>query len=207
MLTKRLVNKNIMTDKSEQTKTKILAAALDEFAAHGLAGARVDEIARSAGVNKAMIYYHFDSKEDLFRELFQSEMNTLQTEVSTLLQHRNANSAAEMTQAVRELLDYVRSKKGLLAILMSETVQPSIESPLFFQLLDLSFNIGQETVRSSRPGFPAATEPIFDELFTGLLPLIYYVLMCERLSAYYHWDAATLDDRFIAYWLKQHGKF
>jgi AcrR family transcriptional regulator len=196
-----------MNDKSEQTKTKILAAALNEFSVHGLAGARVDEIARSAGVNKAMIYYHFDSKEDLFRELFQSEMNALQTEVSVLLLHRNANSAAEMAQAVHELLDYVRSKKELLAILMSEAVQPSIESPLFFQLLDLSFNIGQETVHSSRPGLPVATEPIFDELFTGLLPLIYYVLMCERLSAYYHWDVVTLDERFVAYWLKQHGKF
>jgi len=52
----------------EQTQSKILAAARSEFAAHGLAGGRVDRIASSAGVNKAMIYYHFQSKENLYME-------------------------------------------------------------------------------------------------------------------------------------------
>jgi len=42
-----------------------LAAALNEFAELGFAGARVDRIAGRAGVNKAMIYYHFTSKEGL----------------------------------------------------------------------------------------------------------------------------------------------
>jgi len=48
---------------------KILAAARTEFAEHGLAGARVDRIAERSGVNKAMIYYHFDSKDKLYQEV------------------------------------------------------------------------------------------------------------------------------------------
>lgn len=51
------------------TRDKIIEAARTEFAEYGEAGARVDRIARSAGVNKAMIYYHFDSKETLHREV------------------------------------------------------------------------------------------------------------------------------------------
>jgi len=196
-----------MKNKSEQTKAKILAAALGEFSTHGLAGARVDEIARSAGVNKAMIYYHFAGKEELFKELFHSEIEALQTEVNALMQHRNADSETEMADAVRELLAYVRSKKELLIVLMAETVQPSLDPPPFFQLLDLSTAIGQEIVRTAKPDFPVDAEPVFYELFSGLLPLLYYVLLYERLAAYYHWDAATLDERFIAFWLKQHGKF
>ena len=47
----------------------ILAAAALEFAARGFAGARVDRIARRARVNKAMLYYHFTSKERLYRTL------------------------------------------------------------------------------------------------------------------------------------------
>jgi len=50
------------------TRDKIIAAALDEFAEHGRAGARVDRIAAAAGVNKAMIYYHFKSKDLLYVE-------------------------------------------------------------------------------------------------------------------------------------------
>ncbi len=48
---------------------KILAAAAEEFAAFGLAGARVDRIAGRSGVNKAMIYYFFNSKENLYHEV------------------------------------------------------------------------------------------------------------------------------------------
>jgi len=51
------------------TREKILSAALAEFAQHGLAGARVDRIAERAGVNKAMIYYHFSSKAALHKEI------------------------------------------------------------------------------------------------------------------------------------------
>jgi TetR/AcrR family transcriptional regulator len=46
-----------------------LDAALEVFAAKGFAGARVQEIADRAGVNKQLINYYFDSKEGLYREL------------------------------------------------------------------------------------------------------------------------------------------
>jgi AcrR family transcriptional regulator len=44
-------------------------AASAEFAARGFAGGNVDRIATAAGVNKAMIYYHFKSKAALYREI------------------------------------------------------------------------------------------------------------------------------------------
>lgn len=51
------------------TKKRILEAALIEFAHLGLAGARIDNIAAQSGVNKAMIYYHFHSKDQLYQEV------------------------------------------------------------------------------------------------------------------------------------------
>jgi AcrR family transcriptional regulator len=51
---------------STATKTRILEAATAEFAAHGLAGARVDRLAERAGANKQLIYAYFGSKEGLF---------------------------------------------------------------------------------------------------------------------------------------------
>lgn len=58
----------------EATKAKLLDAALTEFATHGIAGARVDRIAASAGCNKAMIYAYFGSKEDLFDEVLKIQI-------------------------------------------------------------------------------------------------------------------------------------
>lgn len=51
------------------TRSRVLAAAHDEFAAKGVAGARVDAIAQRAGANKQALYYYFESKEKLFREV------------------------------------------------------------------------------------------------------------------------------------------
>ena len=53
-------------DRSAETRARILDAALREFSALGMAGARMDQIAAAAGVNKALLYYHFDSKENLY---------------------------------------------------------------------------------------------------------------------------------------------
>jgi AcrR family transcriptional regulator len=50
-------------DRSQQA---ILAAARDEFAEHGLGGARVDRIAERAGLDKRLIYHYFESKDSLF---------------------------------------------------------------------------------------------------------------------------------------------
>ena len=55
-----------------ENRAGILAAATDEFARHGLAGARVDRIAASAGTNKRMLYYYFGSKEGLFTAVLEA---------------------------------------------------------------------------------------------------------------------------------------
>lgn len=50
----------------QKTRAAILKAALEEFSYEGVAGARTDEIARRAGVNKALLYYYFKDKEGLY---------------------------------------------------------------------------------------------------------------------------------------------
>jgi AcrR family transcriptional regulator len=54
---------------ARDSRQAILHAASAEFAARGFAAAGVDRIARRAGVNKAMIYYHFNGKAHLYHEI------------------------------------------------------------------------------------------------------------------------------------------
>lgn len=54
----------------EVTKQRLLDAATAEFAAYGIAGARVDRIAETAGCNKQSIYGHFGNKDGLFDAVF-----------------------------------------------------------------------------------------------------------------------------------------
>ena len=64
-----------MPRNSELTRRKILDAAVDEFAARGYAGARVDRIAASAGANKRMIYHHFGNKLGVFEAALSDQVS------------------------------------------------------------------------------------------------------------------------------------
>src|SRR6202044_4133856 len=60
---------------AEQTKARILDAAFREFAEYGVAGARVDRIAKSATCNKNLIYVYFGSKEALFASVLDRHLS------------------------------------------------------------------------------------------------------------------------------------
>ncbi|MFE5036209.1 TetR family transcriptional regulator [Streptomyces sp. NPDC056683] len=63
-----------MSRDSSATKARLLDAAFSEFAAYGIAGARVDRIAEAAGANKRLIYVYFGNKEQLFDEVLTRAM-------------------------------------------------------------------------------------------------------------------------------------
>jgi TetR/AcrR family transcriptional regulator len=63
------------------SRDRVFAAAATEFAARGYAGAKVDRIARAAGLNKAMIYYHFKSKAALYRDILRDMFGAVRVRV------------------------------------------------------------------------------------------------------------------------------
>lgn len=64
------------------TKQDILAAALSEFARAGKDGARMQDIADRAGINKAMLHYYFRSKDGLYEEVLQTVMTSFMKAIS-----------------------------------------------------------------------------------------------------------------------------
>ena len=71
----------------------MFAAAATEFAARGYAGANVDRIARAARLNKAMIYYHFHSKGDLYREILSDMFEAVRAGVVEVASSKGAPDA------------------------------------------------------------------------------------------------------------------
>lgn len=70
---------------SGETQSTILRAAEQIYAEHGLAGARIDAIAAAAGVNKALLYYYFRSKEGLFQAVIGSQLREFGRQVEKVL--------------------------------------------------------------------------------------------------------------------------
>jgi AcrR family transcriptional regulator len=81
------------TARKGERRDAILAAALDEFSAQGFAAARLDDVAKRAGVAKGTIYLYFRDKEALFQELVRSLLTPVVGSVEAL---RDANIPIRM---------------------------------------------------------------------------------------------------------------
>ena len=87
----------------EATRDALLAAGTELFAERGFDGASVDAIARKAGVNKAMINYHFGGKRQLYRAIVRTTFSEI------------VERAEELADSPRRAPDLLRDLVGLVA--------------------------------------------------------------------------------------------
>lgn len=91
----------------EKTRAAILKSALEEFAHEGVAGARTDEIARRAGVNKALLYYYFKDKEGLYAAALEQVFSGLHDHVSPVLDDARLQPKEKLLKYVAAHFDYI----------------------------------------------------------------------------------------------------
>lgn len=92
--------------KKNERREQIIERATDVFREHGLKGARTREIAKVCGINEALLYKHFKSKEELFREVIKNIHADLAREW-----YENADEAADGKSA---LLDFIAIHKAYM---------------------------------------------------------------------------------------------
>jgi TetR/AcrR family transcriptional regulator len=91
----------------EERPRQILDAALEVFGERGLAGARLDDIARRAGVSKGTIYLYFPNKEELFREVVRAVIIDRFRDVAA--NAGEGDPVDELKRCLRAHWDFVRS--------------------------------------------------------------------------------------------------
>jgi AcrR family transcriptional regulator len=108
-----------MSEKYQATERRIMAAAHEVFLRSGTAGARMQEIADEAGVNKALLHYYFRSKERLAQAVFEAAAAEMFGFVYRLL--ASAESLEEKVRAVVSAeMDFLKRKPYLPGYILSE---------------------------------------------------------------------------------------
>ena len=96
-------------------------AARDEFAEHGLGGARVDRIAERAGVDKRLLYYYFENKDSLFLAVLEDTYRSIRTAEQQL--HLTDLPPAEAVRRLTEFTwNYYIEHPEFLTLLNSENL-------------------------------------------------------------------------------------
>jgi AcrR family transcriptional regulator len=153
----------------EATRRRILAAALEEFSAKGIAGARVDAIADRADVNKAMLYYYFGSKDGLFREVLGQPL----TDHYEGLRSADVSSPDRLVTRSEELAP----DPGYVRLLAWEGLETDPADPADAQLRSEFFAAWVRTVEDEQragdlPTDLDASQLVFAEICIVLGPLI-----------------------------------
>lgn len=107
---------------SSAARSAILAAARAEFSAKGLTGARVNEIAARAGVNKQLIYYYFGSKEDLYRAALEVVYTEIRTQERSL-KLGDMKPEEAMATLIAFSFDYLAEHPDFIGLLNHENAQ------------------------------------------------------------------------------------
>ncbi|MGW1100462.1 TetR/AcrR family transcriptional regulator [Streptomyces sp. NPDC002455] len=100
---------------AEDTRRRIFAAAAAEFAERGLAGARVDRIARSARANKQAIYLYFGGKERLFAAVVRAKLDEVGAAISI--------DPDDVAESVGQIFDWHREHPELIRLLLWEALE------------------------------------------------------------------------------------
>jgi TetR/AcrR family transcriptional regulator len=111
-----------LTRNSEVTKTQILDAAEAEFAVTGLSAARTEAIAAQTGVTKAMIYYYFQSKEELYQAVLERSLVGM-LEMAEQLQLDCLPPDAALVKLLTKVLECMSENPRVGSILSLEAIQ------------------------------------------------------------------------------------
>jgi len=108
--------------RSDQTRHRILQAAIREFSEHGLAGARTGAIADVAQVNKALLYYYFRDKEGLYAAALEAVAAKVAESALAVLD-LDRTPGERMLRFSLQHFDRILSQRGFQALMQQEMVR------------------------------------------------------------------------------------
>jgi TetR/AcrR family transcriptional regulator len=201
-------NPDPQPDRSAETRSRILDAALREFSANGLAGARTEQIAAAAGVNKALLYYYFESKEKLYLAALDMVSSRVRDRSMAILL-RDASPGERLLRAALDHFDRILTQRDFQSMMQQEMMRlhkgeegegalPVLIKRVFAPLTAMFQSITREGVASGE----LINADWMQILLAGLGANVFYFLSAPvwRLTTpgYEPFDLETLRQRRIA---------
>ncbi|MFN2441979.1 MAG: TetR/AcrR family transcriptional regulator [Thermoanaerobaculia bacterium] len=177
----------------------ILLAAAEVFSEAGFDGARIDEIARRAGVNKAMLYYRVGNKDELYAAVFGRALAFARTNLSRILTEPG-DPETRLRKVCRAIASLAVEMPSLPAIILREISSggKNIPDALLTEMAGLFASIANLYAEGERAGKFRRVDPVLAHMVTlsGLMLLVSSRGFRERLRglARVGEEPATVED-------------
>ena len=167
---------------SGATRAAVLAAAATAFSRRGFDGVTVDDIARAAGVNKAMIYYHFEDKLALYRTIVCDMMRVVGGRVGEIADSAAAPTA-KIARFIEMFVELTESSPYFPTLMMREIAEGAphldVETLALMRTVFLSF--GRILAEGQQQGVFREIHPVLAYIST-IAPLVFNAAR-ERAAA------------------------
>lgn len=110
-----------ITKKGAASKKRIIKSALTMFALKGFDAVRVDDIARNAHCNKAMIYYHFSSKRELYQSILEDILKDMLDQMNPIF-GSTVQPAQKLRLVLSSFIDRYNENDEFIRLMMREVL-------------------------------------------------------------------------------------
>lgn len=185
------------------SRQKILDAALDVFYEAGFDGARVDAIAKRAGVNQALIYYYFKNKEGLFKDLLSLHIDEMIAAKKDAIGEKGIHNLERyrpdvVRNIVDQMMGVLKQKEKVFSIVLGEFFRnPGRKSGVRVSGLFLpAVEESREWMRTMGFDPEDIDRAVVAGIFFGSAPMIAYATLGEKVADSYGIDKKSLDAVF-----------
>ncbi|MEJ5284057.1 MAG: TetR/AcrR family transcriptional regulator [Brevinematia bacterium] len=182
----------------EEAKEKIIAAATELFTSKGYEKTKIDDIAKNAGLTRMMVYYYFESKQEILstiiKNLFKEAFKKIETTDIDLL---------VPNQFMGRINEVLSDKKEVVAFLMGEVLKGNMNDLTVFQFLkefyDKIIDIFQKKKKLT---LKDRNEIYINLLFFHSIPLLTFISLKDRVTMELNIESNRLEkvffDRFLS---------
>lgn len=192
------------------TKARILSVAEDIFSRDGFDGARVDDIAKEAGVNKALTYYYFKSKNEILETLCSSLIEDARKMlVQSMEGTPNICGEDGYRKLFNQYIEFVSRKRKIIKVAIGESAKTGASPSVVMELGNLIIHAELEALRKEYETrglcFPEDQQGLLVmEFFTGLAPFLCYALYKDQWEDHYKMSEESLQDYLYQAFKKTH---
>jgi AcrR family transcriptional regulator len=176
---------------------RILNAAKGVFSEKGYDGASMTEIAKRANVNKALLYYYFDSKKGIFEELvtrYTKEVTEMQDVFVRTTKEMNVDSFKEYYD---QLFVQLGQRKEILRILMIETLKGASGAVSLFELMEPAIRNYSRYSKAFASDDKENEKLQIRTFFFSIVPIYIFLMLGDKWADHNGLDKQKVEKDFL----------
>jgi AcrR family transcriptional regulator len=191
------------------------------FARQGYDAASMDQVAAKAGVNKALIYYYFKSKDGLRKALYahiQQDlidfmdrfMAGITPEQLRMISAQGIEAAMEgsimeyMERFVRNMIDFLEEHRNALKLMLMESIKTSSDYPAIFGIFETLFRDQLAKMKAKGILYTAGAQELIYEFYTGFMPMLTFIVFHDQWARHFRISEEKAKKDFLESFIKSH---